>query len=338
MLAVSTSFLSAALAQSDPHAALPIETHIDRLLGLPVSAYEFADGLTLDNATAMAAAIRKAGEKIVSVEAFVPRPRALRRNPKPARELLSLATLDQDTRKFAVESAVETMEFAAQWEIETVVVRGGAIERPQTSLLEKLHLAAHRLHTRQVGRPERDRLAELVRKRRAQSSNAHLDALCRSLDRLLDRAAQLECRLALLNPAGALALPDPTEWQCIIDEFRGSPLCATLDLGNLHYRDWLGFDERPAIAKTLREGQEDSHIVSYRLNDCTPPETGLLPGAGEIPFAALLAGVPTELPLIVNVTSHEVAEVAEALEQLHAEGIGAPPPEAWEDHLPIIGG
>lgn len=192
-------------------------------------------------------------ESVISVELFLPYPRAVHTG---AQCPFVLGSLDSEARRDALKYGGETLHFAERNAIPFV--------RTQPFAVEGISRAAWSAARRDPHRAERLALLEAERK---VNSKRHLDSFKSVLARLLDLADRYEVRIALTPGGSLLEMPNYTEMNDCFREFEGAPLVLWPETLLTPQRDgaadigapedwWEAFRERmPGV--TLRDFSED---------------------------------------------------------------------------------
>ena len=281
MLSLSTSFIS---GRVDDGQAL-----VEALKAFHVPAVELEYRIREKTFYQMQPALTASGLSVSSVHNFFPHPAVFDKLPTNG-NLFSLADCDREQRRLAVEWTGRTIEHASDLGAPVVVLHCGRVE--MTPDLDALHgfvragametHAAQALLTAQVERRER-------------LKPPHLDALCFSLEPLLEKAVRLGVILGLENRYHFHELPGPPDFQGLFDEFRGAPIGYWHDTGHAHAARLLGLlppDELPP------GGAEN--LVGMHLHDARGLDDHMAPGAGEIDFTPLKDLAKTGIPLVME--------------------------------------
>ena len=249
------------------------EALADEILGLGFAGVELGYQLSELQAEGIRRRVAAGTLRVGSVHAYCPYPIGA---PGGHPELYLIAARDDDERAMGVILLQRTLAFAAEVGARAVVVHAGRIDVSPDS--NELITAAD--DDGVDGKVYRKLLARNQR-RRARRSRKQLDALCRSLDVLLPRAAALKLDLCLENLPSWEAVPTEEEMLDLLQRYATSPLAYWHDMGHGQVRANLGWiDDHHTWAQRLLP-----HTRGIHSHDVHPPHHDhLVPGAGKMPF------------------------------------------------------
>jgi len=216
-------------------------------------------------------ALRPRGFTVVSLHNPVPLPPGLPRQ-RASGDVFSLASLDADQRRRAVDCALATLELASDLEAGAVVLHLGLVE----ALADQEVTPAAAQEGGLSGA-----LRALLQKRAALAPR-HLDAVSFSLERLARRAGPLGLRLGLENRFHAFQIPDFSEMGLLLSRFQGAPLGLWYDCGHAWVQGLAGL--APAAAWLRAYG---ATLVGCHLHDSRQADDHLAPGQGSLDWPAL---------------------------------------------------
>lgn len=281
MLSLSTSFMGGRIEDGEAVvAALEV-------FGLPGVELEYR--IREKTFYSLGPALRASRLRVTSVHNFFPHPTLFDRLP-PNGDLFSLADLDRERRRLAVEWTGRTLEHANDLEAPVVVLHCGRVE-----MLPNLEALYGFVRAGAMETEDAQALLAAQIDRRDRLKPPHLDALCSSLDRLLNQAARLDVVLGLENRYHFHELPCIDDFRMLLDEFRGAPIGYWHDTGHAHAASLLGL----LPLGELPPGCQD-RLVGMHLHDTRGLDDHLPPGAGEIDFASLQPLFKTGMPLVME--------------------------------------
>lgn len=281
MISLSTSF---AAGRFDDGEAL-----VEALKAFGVPGIELEYRITEKMFHQMRPALKSGRLSVTSVHNFFPHPAAFARLA-PSGDLFSLADTDRERRRLAVAWTQRTIEHANDLEARFVVLHGGRVEI--TSDLEALHgfLRSGAMETEAA-----QAFLSTQIDRRDRAKGPHMDALCFSLDRLLETAQRNGVGLALENRFHLHELPGPGDFQFFFEEFRGAPLGYWHDTGHAHAAHRLTLLPPGELPPECGD-----HLMGVHLHDAQGLDDHLPPGSGEIDFASLKDLVRDDTPLVME--------------------------------------
>lgn len=141
-----------------------------------------------------------------------------------------------------------------------------------------------------------------------------LDGLCRLLFDLC--RAEPELRFAVRTPGGPFDVASARALGLILDEVREQNLGYWHDVGAAHRHAQLGLSASQAWF-----GEFGSRTFGAFVHDAAGADTGLPPGAGEIEFRHVAEGLPSGIPVVVDVDGRfPLAELRLAVSYLRSVG------------------
>jgi sugar phosphate isomerase/epimerase len=295
MLAISTSFISQNVADGGQLLELIADYGIQRIeLDCRVTKTQFQQ---------IKAGLKETAMDVGSLHNYCPYP-ALKPKVPPGGDYFALSSLDRSERELAVDWTTRTIENANDLEAALVVLHCGAID------MNPIH---RRVYTQYQAEPENDeRLDDLVAQELAQRRRhqmPHLDAICFSLDRLLNVAQKYGVTLGLENRYHYFEIPDSEEFSILFAEFEGAPIGYWHDTGHAHAQEVL----RVVRQAELLETHSDS-LIGIHLHDAAGLNDHLAPGNGEIDFEILKPYLKTGPAVVIELApGTEDADVRQAV-------------------------
>lgn len=298
MLSLSTSFLGGRIDDG--------EALVAALEAFGVPGVELEYRIREKTYHSMLPALRASGLRVTSVHNFFPHPAPFDRLA-PGGDLFSLADRDRERRRIAVQWTARTLERAEDLEAPVVVLHCGRVEMDPA--LTELYAFVR------AGAADSEAARALLAaeiERRDRRKPPHLDALCFSLDRLLNRAAGRGLVLGLENRYHFHELPGPDDFAFLFAEFRGAPLGYWHDTGHAHAAGLLGLLPAGELPPGCAE-----RLVGIHLHDARGLDDHLPPGDGEIDFAPLKEHIRDDRPLVMELRpGTATAEVRAGLDRL----------------------
>jgi len=252
------------------------EAMVDEILKLGFDAVELGYQLDEQQAEGVLRRVRQGGVAVSSVHAFCPAPPHVAGGHP---ELYLTASLDEDERVMAILLAGKTLEFAQQVGARAVILHAGRIRQgwwrrglDSESLMRRVSDSGidDPLFKKQTAR------ALWARERRA---GRHLQALRRSLDRLVPRFEQAGVTLCLENLPSWEAVPSDAEILQLTADYPASALAYWHDLGHGQIRQHFGWSpDHAAVAAHLLPITRGVHIhdVHGLADDHHVPGTGVI--------------------------------------------------------------
>ena len=224
----------------------------------------------------MRPALSKAGISVVSVHNFFPLPVEFMKSGGSG-DLFSLSDIRHEERSEAVKRTLDTIDHAHDLEAGAVVLHCGRVEMTaDTSYLYEQYLREGSL-TEAIQTWLAAKTA--IRNRH---KPAHLDALCFSLEKLLEAAQRRHVRLGLETRYHYHELPGPEDFRFLLDKFDGAPIGYWHDTGHAFVNTCLGLTAEDALLETLA-----GNLLGLHLHDAQGLDDHLPPGKGQIDFNAL---------------------------------------------------
>ena len=270
MAALSTSFFQ--IRQETD-----VEKLMDTLRRLQVADIELDYRIPAPALQRIQSSLRTAGIGITSVHNFCPLPLDFLKTGGGG-DLFSLSDTRRDEREEAVKRTLKTIDHAHDLEAKAVVLHCGRVEMgAQVEVLYERY--------RQESSLSEDARQWLAAKlaSRDRLKPAHLDALCFSLDRLLQTADRRQVHLGLETRYHYHELPGPEDFRPILEKFEGAPLGYWHDTGHAFVNEKLELCQDGELLERLSD-----RLIGVHLHDARGLEDHLPPGSGQIDFGALL--------------------------------------------------
>lgn len=198
--------------------------------------------------------------------------------PLPTTRVPHLSDPDPERRWLAVAHARGSLDTAARYGAAAVILHIGDI--PELEYQED-ELRSRTL-ARQQTKPEYAAAVARFDAERARRREPYLAAALDSLLRLADDAARLGVRLGLETREFAREIPDLDDMTILLDELPAEVAGMWLDTGHVAITARLG---RPGLRDWL--GHHGDRLIGLHLHDCLDLRDHLVPGQGDVHFAAL---------------------------------------------------
>ncbi len=232
------------------------------------------------------------GMSVVSVQAFAPE------SPIPGGAVLDSSALlgEGDDRQQALHRLRRTIEFASELKAQAVILRMGKLplNAPTAKLLRLV---------RGGGQFRRKYTMTKVGavKMREELVGGYLDRARKSLDEILNYAADFPIRIALESGDQFEGIPSEREVGILMKEYEGSALGYWHNFAHVQSKENLGFIDHAECLEDLAP-----HLVGCYVSDHIWPDPGgLVPFRGELDFETLLQHVPLEVPLVWNLDERQ---------------------------------
>jgi sugar phosphate isomerase/epimerase len=252
------------------------EAMVDEILRLGFDAVELGYQLAESQGEDVLRRVRQGGLVVSSVHAFCPAPPHVAGGHP---ELYLAASLDEDDRVMAVLLAGKTLEFAQQAGARAVVLHAGRIRQgwwrrgPDSESLMRLASDSG------IEDPRFQKQTARALRARERQAGKHLEALRRSLDRLVPRFEKAGVALCLENLPSWEAVPSEAEIARLVADYPASALAHWHDLGHGQVRQHLGWStDHAAVAAKLLPITRGIHIhdVHGLADDHQLPGTGVI--------------------------------------------------------------
>ncbi len=186
------------------------------------------------------------------------------------------ASSDEDERRRAARSLLETLELAQRLEVKRVVYHGGyvALEGADEAQREMRRLF-------EAGNEKWLAIRDQILREREARVGKHLDALRKTLEEVLPKFEEASVELGLENRYWLLDIPTLDEMGRLFEEF--SPLKYWHDTGHARARACWGLEGE---LESLREFKE--RLLGYHIHDALGPRDHKPPGDGDINLLAHL--------------------------------------------------
>jgi len=262
---------------------------VEEILALGVNRLELGYDTRIDLLPGLEEFQREEKITIDSVHNYCPVPMGV---PRGHPELWTFADLDRRGHDMAVQHTLRTLEFAAEMGARIVVIHCGYVHLKKTSTRDLMQL----IQMNQQNSPRYEKTFMKFVKERDKRAPKHFDQVCRALDALLPKAAELGVQLGLENLPTAEAVPNEGEMELLVQKYQTPFLKYWHDLGHGQIRENLGFINHVRWLERLAPALGGMHIhdVADRLQDHVMPPDGELGLARFAPFAS------QDIPLVME--------------------------------------
>ncbi len=223
--------------------------------------------------------LSKQSRYVKSVHA--PAPKRSHTGPRDAIRLIS--STDEEERRWAVEQVKNSIRWAAGMGIPSICLHLGTVEgvAREEWVLEQRFLAGQR-HTARY-----QHQLESVKQLRRERAPAYFNAARRSLEVLVMEAEKHGVRIGLESRRYPFEIPNLEEMHILLQEYDAATVGFWYDTGHCRVTANLGFDSEEAWLERVGD-----RIVGVHVHDVVGLRDHLLPGMGEIDFAAKAPHIP----------------------------------------------
>ena len=268
MLALSTSWQSGGSATAGQMLAALMHTGIK---GVELS-YRISENLYQQ----MKRPLKRSELKVVSVHNYFPIP-SVRPKLKGSGDLFLLSSPQKEQRQNAIRFTAKTIEHAGDLGAAAVVLHCGVVEiNPEMQTLYQ-YVYSQQLRSEGAQTFINNKLKELDSRK-----PKHMDRLLASLDRLVSVAEKQGVLLGLENRYHYHELPGLDDFRVIFEKFKGAPIGYWHDTGHAHANEILGLIPKNALLQNYAD-----QLIGVHLHDAVGLDDHIVPGSGEIDFAAL---------------------------------------------------
>lgn len=299
MTALSTSFFH--IQQEDDG-----EKIMSALHALSVSGVELDYRLPAPVFRQVCPALRRAGIRVTSLHNICPVPPDLRQTGGGG-DLFSLSDTRREERQEAVKRTLQTIEHAHDLEADAVVLHCGRVAMPAETgdLYDRFRQATT------MSEDTRQWLEEKIAAR-DRLKPAHLDALCFSLEKLLQAADRQHVRLGLETRYHYHELPGPDDFIPLLQKFDGAPMGYWHDTGHAFVNERLGLVAEGGLLENLSD-----RLIGIHLHDAEGLEDHRPVGSGQIDFKTLASQMaPNVLRVLELQPGTPLAAVRDSLTHL----------------------
>ncbi len=249
---------------------------IGEIRSLGFSDVELSFDLTREMVKDIAGLVNAGAVKVRSLHNYCPIPDGLER-PKALPDCYSLASLDEEERKRAVQCTKVTIETALSLNASAVVLHAGRVEiqdrtRELISLYDQGRLCE----------PEAMRVKDRMRKERRERQDAHLGSALKSIEELLPYARRMSVGLGIENRFYFREIPSFEEIGVILERFKDSGLFYWHDTGHAQLWENLGILKHRDYLEAYSK-----YLLGAHLHDISGARDHLAPLRGNFDFAWL---------------------------------------------------
>lgn len=235
--------------------------------------------------------------RVTSVHNYCPIPKGLtRKNALP--DCFSLASLDEQERRKAVEFTKISVDTAQQIGAKAVVLHCGRVEMKDRTL-KLIDILRKEKSKTELFRET----AEAFVEERKKKSPAHLEQILKSLRELCEYAQKLDCVLGLENRFYYREIPGLTEFDIIFDKLKNKNIAYWHDVGHAYICEQLGFLEKGILLKKFGR-----RIYGIHLHDIKNLYDHQAPLKGEFDFKTLIPYVKSETIKVIEAHSSASAQ------------------------------
>lgn len=282
---------------------------IEEIKTLSFKEIELNFSLTSQILDEIASTVKDSDIKIVSLHNFCPIPEGLDRL-KALPDYYSLASLDGDERKKAIQQTKLTIDTAAKLGAKAVVLHCGRIDIPDdTKKLIYLH--------RQGLKDSKDykETLEKMFKNRSRYALKHFSHTLKSLDILNKYAQEKDVYLGIENRFYYYEIPSLEEIGKILTKFKGSSIKYWHDTGHAQVQENLGILKHLEFMELYKDD-----LLGIHLHDVKDTYDHLAPSKGEFDFRLISSYIKKETIKVME--AHQPATASDISEaKFYLEGI-----------------
>ena len=282
---------------------------VNELQALGFQSLELSFGLPLKMVEEIGRLVRAGEVAVSSLHNYCPAP-LLPEGARLSHDVLSLSSIDERERRWAVRQTVRTVEAAASLGAKAVVLHLGKV--PIRPISPKLMALAENRET-QTGRYRR--LKAKLEKKREAKKQPYLEQAAKSLREIAPRAQEMNVRLGIENRYYPEEIPSLEEIGLFI-EWADSPAVGYWhDLGHAAVKENIGWESG---AEYLEKYGKD--LVGIHIHDVILTRDHKAPLQGELDFSGLKdlsrEGVLKVLEVHPTATPEEIKAGAAFLENI----------------------
>jgi len=283
MFGISTSWLTASTDYSG-------ELIIDRIKQLGLNKIELGFSLSETQLDAILQLQKKGNIRIESVHNYCPVPEEYSLHDFTP-DYFSLASTDENQRTKAIELTLKSIHTTAQADAKALIIHAGRVE-----IKERLRELVVLFDEGRKKTPVYHALIDDMRKERENSKKPYLEALLRSLDKILPVAEKFKISLCLENRFYRREIPSFDELGKIFLNFQN---CRYLfywhDVGHAQVSENLGLSNHQDYLKRYSD-----KLYGVHLHDVSGGKDHLVPGQGDFDFSRLTPYLQKNTLLIIE--------------------------------------
>jgi len=264
------------------------ESLVDEILALGIDQLELSHGTTITKLPGFQRAFADGRFRCVGVHNPFPSPVEVIIDAPDAFEFTSHRSGD---RKRALDTALQTLDVAAEFKAHYVVLHMGSV--PMNPKRWTKRLTALVREGRQLDPAYAKTKLAFVTKREKLSPLYYGRAI-EALEKLAERAAELDLKLAVESRSRYEDVPSEREMLALLDHFADCPHVGYWhDFGHVQLKHNLGLLDHAQWLESVAP-----HLVGGHVHDVQwPARDHRTPFTGELDYAALLPHFPADVPL-----------------------------------------
>jgi sugar phosphate isomerase/epimerase len=246
--------------------------------------------------------------QVVSVHNFCPIPDILPKEMASS-DVFLLSSCDREERERAVEYTTKTIELADTVDARIVICHFGHvdIDDPTEELIEFYNKGEKESGDLQA-------LLQEAKDKREASQQRNLDSALFSLDKLNQRAEELDVFIGIENRRGFRQIPSLDEIGIMLSEFDGGNIAYWHNTGYAQIHDNLGIADHEDFLK-----QYSDKMIGVHLHDVKSTTDHMAPGAGDLDFKMVSECLPQDAVRVMQLTPKATREeIMEGLYHLEA--------------------
>ncbi len=283
------------------------EEMVDEILELGFDHLELSHGMTIAKLPGLQRAFKARKFNCVGVHNYFPSPTEVMIDAPDAYEFTSFR---EHERQRAMDMTLKTMEVAAEFEAQYLVLHMGSI--PQMP---------HKKWTGKLTQMVKDGLQdspEFVKhkikcvKKRQKHSSLYFDRACSTLELLADKAADLNLKLAIESRSKYEDMPTEREMVTLQERFKDHPnIVYWHDFGHVQLKHNLGLLEHKDWLRKMQPYLFGAHVHDVEW----PSRDHRVPFTGELDYKTLFPFFPKNAPLTWELSpTRKAPQIQTALE------------------------
>ena len=279
---------------------------ISEILDLGFETIELSHGMTVSKLPGIQKAYNEGKFRCSGVHNYFPSPVEVMIDAPDAYEFTSHRSYD---RERAMEMTLKTLELAAEFEAQYIVMHMGSVPMPAKKWTKRLTTMVK--EGRQLTAEYAKAKVEFVRKREKIAPLYYKRAI-EALEQLSEKAAELKITLAVESRSRFEDVPSETEMLKLQEHFKNNPWIGYWhDFGHVQLKHNLGLLDHDQWLTKMKP-----YLVGCHVHDVHWPERDhRVPLTGDLDFKQLMRHIDPRKPLVWELSpTRESDQIAEALD------------------------
>ncbi|WP_143184186.1 sugar phosphate isomerase/epimerase family protein [Rubritalea squalenifaciens] len=282
------------------------EEMIDEIVEMGFTNIELSHGMMITKLPGLQSAFKAGKFNCCGVHNYFPSPVEVMIDAPDAYEYTSHRPYD---RKRAMELTLKTLDVAAQFEADYMVLHMGSVPMNPARWTKKLTAM---VEEEQDETKKYERLKAKFIKRRAKKGKLYYSRAIEALEQIAEKAAELGVRLAVESRSRYEDMPTETEMIALQEHFKDNPWVGYWhDFGHVQLKHNIHLLDHKEWLATM-----EPYLIGCHVHDVYPPKRDhRVPLTGELDFKSLLQHVDPSLPHTWELSpSRDKEEIKQALE------------------------